>query len=163
MSPTGHGMPCRFLRSGLLLVLLLAASAAGAQSFGGLTFVHDDGTLSVSGRTVHLWGIYIPLEDETCFTFLRPVQCGPRAVLMLSLKVDGFVRCETRAKRKDGSLEAQCRTNGVPFADGEDLAAYLLKNGLALARPEAPFEYHALERIARQRGIGVWGIPQRIP
>ena len=29
----------------------------------------------------------------------------------------------------------------------------------ALALPDAPFEYHALEKIARHRGLGVWGMP----
>ena len=27
------------------------------------------------------------------------------------------------------------------------------------ALPDAPFEYQALERIARQQGVGVWGYP----
>jgi hypothetical protein len=26
-----------------------------------------------------------------------------------------------------------------------------------MARPEAPFEYHALEKIARQQSAGIWG------
>ena len=28
---------------------------------------------------------------------------------------------------------------------------------LLLAAPYAPFEYHALQRIAESRGMGVWG------
>jgi endonuclease YncB( thermonuclease family) len=43
------------------------------------------------------------------------------------------------------------------FEEGEDLAAYLIRHGWALARPGAPFEYHALERIAREQSAGVWG------
>ncbi len=144
-----------------LALLLLGGSEANARIISGLGFVRDDGTLVVDNRRVHLWGIHIPLEDETCFAFMRPVRCGPRPVLALGMKVDGFVHCRTMATRADGSLEAQCTTDGAPFSEGEDLAAFLLRNGWALARPEAPFEYHALERIARHRNIGVWGIPQR--
>ena len=40
----------------------------------------------------------------------------------------------------------------------EDLSAYLLTRGWAVALPDAPFEYSALEKIARQQGIGVWGL-----
>jgi endonuclease YncB( thermonuclease family) len=36
------------------------------------------------------------------------------------------------------------------------LGAYLLRRGLALALPGSPFEYQALERIARSQGRGVW-------
>jgi endonuclease YncB( thermonuclease family) len=36
------------------------------------------------------------------------------------------------------------------------LGAYLIREGLALAGPDAPFEYQALERIAQTNGFGVW-------
>ncbi|SCZ66667.1 thermonuclease family protein [Thiohalomonas denitrificans] len=150
----------RMLFRWVVLLSLLFGSGVYAQSFGGLGFVRDDGSIGVGNRTVYLWGIHIPLEDETCFTFMRPVRCGPRPVLALSLKVEGFIRCRTMDTRPDGSIEAQCMTDGAPFAEGEDLASFLLKNGWAMARPEAPFEYHAQERVARHRNIGIWGIPQ---
>ncbi len=40
---------------------------------------------------------------------------------------------------------------------GPDLAAYLLRKGWAAALPGAPFEYQVLERIARTKGLGIWG------
>jgi len=45
------------------------------------------------------------------------------------------------------------------FDEGEDLSAYLLENGWAVALPDAPFEYQTLEKIARSRQFGVWGFP----
>ena len=44
-------------------------------------------------------------------------------------------------------------------ADYSGLAAYLIERGWAMALPGAPFEYHAIERIARSREVGVWGWP----
>ena len=38
-----------------------------------------------------------------------------------------------------------------------DLGAYLIREVWAVALPEAPFQYHTLEKIARARGSGVWG------
>jgi endonuclease YncB( thermonuclease family) len=64
-----------------------------------------------------------------------------------------FVTCREVERLSDGSVSAVCWTWG----DEEDLAAYLIGQGWALARPEAPFEYAALERIAERRGLGVWG------
>ena len=43
----------------------------------------------------------------------------------------------------------------LPFA--LVLGAYLIGEGLALALPNAPFAYHAEEKIARANGRGVWG------
>ena len=52
-----------------------------------------------------------------------------------------------------------CRVKASSFSEGEDLSAYLLELGWAVALPDAPFEYQTLEKIARNRGVGVWGIP----
>jgi hypothetical protein len=59
----------------------------------------------------------------------------------------------------DGSLSAICYVDRTSFDPGEDLAAYLIQRGWALALPNAPFEYHALEKIASTRELGVWGFP----
>ncbi|MCX8048172.1 MAG: hypothetical protein N3A55_00740 [Methylohalobius sp.] len=63
------------------------------------------------------------------------------------------------SQNEDSSLNAICRVNYSPFREGEDLAAYLLTQGWAAALPDAPFEYHVLEKIARQRNLGVWSLP----
>jgi len=39
------------------------------------------------------------------------------------------------------------------------MSAWMLKRGWAVALPDAPFEYSAVEKIARSKGIGIWGIP----
>lgn len=140
----------RFLVGIGLGLLALIAAAADISSYA---IVQDNGMLRVQGRTIRLFGIHIPETDEACRFNVRPVQCAPRAALALEFKIQGFVRCTPIERNRDGTLTAQCRT------DGEDLSAYLLERGWALALPDAPFEYQALERIARSRGIGVWGFP----
>lgn len=130
--------------------LLAGPSFAQVSSYA---FVNDDGSLRIKGRTYRLHGVYIPPTAQSCRTFERPVPCGSRAALALDFKIQGFVRCEGRERNDDGTVSAYCTT------DGEDLAAYLLERGWALARPDAPFEYQALEKIARHRGLGVWGFP----
>ena len=83
-----------------------------------------------------------------------PLRCGPRAVLALELRVEGeFVHCMPRTRLSDNSISATCTVGD------DDLAAWLIERGWALATPDAPFAYTALERIARAKGIGVWGIP----
>ena len=145
-----------------LLVVLLCGSfplSADAADFKGLARVQEDGTLKLRGRTVRLFGIYLPPSGRTCGSSLRPVRCGSRAVLALDFKIRGFVRCEPKARYRDRSLSATCWTkgDGSVLAPEVDLAAWLIQRGWALARPDAPFEYHGLERIDRARGRGVWG------
>jgi endonuclease YncB( thermonuclease family) len=125
-----------------------------ASEITSFAFVQEDGSLRVAGRKIYLYGIYIPPTEQSCYTFIQPMPCAPRAVLALEFKISGdFVHCFPRVENPDGSLIASCSL------DNEDLSAWMLQRGWAVARPDAPFEYAALERIARSRGIGIWGIP----
>ena len=135
-------------------IVLGSLGAAAAPDIVSYAIVQDDGSLRVQGRTIRLFAIYVPPTGRTCRTVIRPVRCAPRAALALDVKIGArFVRCERTGAGPRRSIEAVCRV------DGEDLGAYLIAQGLALARPGAPFEYAALERIARARRLGVWGFP----
>jgi endonuclease YncB( thermonuclease family) len=132
-------------------VLAGITPAYGVSSYA---IVQDDAALRIDGRTYRLHGIHVPPTGQSCQEFERPMPCGSRAALALDFKIGAnFVRCESRGKNDDGTIAGFCTVNG------EDLAAYLLERGWALALPDAPFEYQALEKIARHRGLGVWGFP----
>jgi endonuclease YncB( thermonuclease family) len=136
----------------VMVVLMAGAAAVPAREIVSYAFVQDDGTLVVRGKTIHLFGIYVPPTGRTCRTYIRPVQCGSRAALALKFKIGAnFVHCDMVHQNEDGSLTAVCRV------DGEDLSAYLLSYGWAVALPDAPIEYKALEKIARHKDLGVWG------
>jgi endonuclease YncB( thermonuclease family) len=119
----------------VLAALTSLPVATGASELVSYARVQPDATLLVGSRTVRLYGIYIPPTGRTCRSNLRPVKCGSRAVLALDFKIRGFVRCERLHKH-----------------------AYLIERGWAVAMPGGPFEYQVLERIARNRGMGVWGM-----
>jgi endonuclease YncB( thermonuclease family) len=141
------------LRNGLL-GMLIALPAAAATEISSYAFVQEDGSLKVSGYVVHLFGIYVPPTDQTCYTFVRPMPCGTRASLALDFKIGAeFVHCTQLARNSDDSIIASCT------ARGEDLSAWMLQKGWAVALPDAPVEYEAMEKIARSRGLGVWGLP----
>ncbi len=136
----------------LFLALLLGTNSATAD-IGARAIVQDDGTLKVNGKTVRLYGIYIPTFGYTCRTNIRPRRCAPRAVLQLDFKVHGFVYCDEVQRFKDRSVSAICRVG----RNREDLAAWLLSHGWAVALPGAPFEYVTLERFAEANRRGFWG------
>ena len=137
----------------VLLVLGLAWADAWSASIDGYAFVNEDGTLRMRGKTIRLYGIHIPETGVTCKSAFRPPLCGTRAAVALTFKLNaGWPHCEPVERHPDRSITARCHV------DDTDLSAYLLKSGWAVAMPDAPIEYHALEKIARARRIGVWGI-----
>ena len=153
--PTRHHHPCTSL--GAALVLLVAAAAAQGRELVGHAIVQSDASLLIKGEIVRLDGIYIPPTNRECRAWIQPVRCDSRAALALDFKVKGFIRCFPTGENDDGSINATCYVDRTSFDPGEDLAAYLIQRGLALALPDAPFEYQGLEKIARAQGVGVWG------
>jgi endonuclease YncB( thermonuclease family) len=148
----------RLLITGAVAVGALSVAATGvAREFSSYASVDEDGSLRVGTRKVHLYGIYIPPTGKHCRTFFSPPVCGSRATIALQFKIQGFVHCQEESSNRDRSVNATCYVKRTSFSEGEDLGAYLIQQGWAMARPEAPFEYHALEKIARQQSAGIWG------
>jgi hypothetical protein len=142
-----------------LLLTVSSLAPAADFDFQGLAIVRDDGSLLIRNRVVHLFGIHLPQTNRQCRSWISPVRCAERGVLALDFITEGFIRCIERRRNADGSVQATCWKDRTSFDEGLDLAAYLIERGWALALPDAPFEYHALERIARAREMGVWGWP----
>jgi endonuclease YncB( thermonuclease family) len=137
----------------LLAGVCLAASPAAAD-FSSYAIVRGDGTLSIAGRAVRLYGIMMPPTERQCRTIERPVECGSRAVLQLEFKIgSNFVHCREMGQDPNGVLVGLCSV------EREDLSAWMLLNGWALTGPDAPFEYVQYERLAQAHMLGVWGTP----
>ena len=119
--------------------------------------INHDGSLRMQGKTIHLYGIHIPKTGKHCRTNVSPVVCGSRAALALEFIISGFVRCEIVDKNTDGSLVGSCWVKAANFNEVEDLSAYLLERGWAVALADAPIDYTTLEKLARLRGTGIWG------
>jgi hypothetical protein len=123
----------------------------------GHALVRSDGSLWIKNQVVVLFGVYLPPTDRQCRAWINPVRCDARSVLALDLKAKGFITCLPQAEDGQGRVHAICYAGRTGLSPGEDLGAYLIQEGWALALPYAPFEYQALERIAQTRGLGVWG------
>jgi endonuclease YncB( thermonuclease family) len=131
---------------------------SSASEIVSYAIVQDDGSLRVQGRTIRLFGVYLPPTERGCRSDFRPPLCGNRSVRALKIKLRGFVRCDPQAALSDGSLSAVCYVDGDSITDPPvDLGAWLIEQGLAVAGPGAPFEYQTLERIAQVNRRGVWG------
>jgi endonuclease YncB( thermonuclease family) len=142
----------------LVLACVMAASARAPKAdVHSYALVQEDASLLLRGKLYRLHGVLVPEDGQFCDRFTRPVRCGSRAAVALDRKIRGFVRCSEQFAFDDGSISAVCRVNSGRFDRGEDLGAFLIREGLALAGPDAPFQYRALERIAEANGRGFWG------
>jgi endonuclease YncB( thermonuclease family) len=142
----------------IFLACWLAGWMPAHAAVSSFAYVQSDGTLRMDNSVIRLYGIYIPPTDETCYDFVRPAMCGQRALLALRFKTEGeFVHCTERAVNPDHSITASCAVGN------EDLGTWMLQRGWAAALPDAPYEYTVMERMARTRGIGIWGIPVELP
>ncbi|MDH3281506.1 MAG: nuclease-like protein, partial [Gammaproteobacteria bacterium] len=119
----------------IVILFLMPFTGFAGSALKGYAFIEDDGTLRVRGKTVQLYGIHIPHTARTCRRTERPAKCASRAALALDFKVGtNFVECTAHTPRGSRSLTATCHV------DGEDLSAYLLALGWAVALPDAPVE-----------------------
>lgn len=143
---------------GKLAVVLVGVASAGAQalSMSSYVSVNDDASLNLRNRTIVLAGIFVPKTDASCID--EPgAKCRTRAAAALDFRIQGFVHCEGLQTAGRGILRGTCYVDRTPFDPGIDLGAYLVENGWAFATPDAPYSYHALQRLAEVQLKGVWG------
>jgi endonuclease YncB( thermonuclease family) len=142
----------------LCLGVFLWQEGAAAADIVSYAIVQDDATLRVRGKTIRLYGVYIADTRPFCGTTFRPARCKTRAAVALDSKIRGFVRCVPQVQYRDRSVGAFCSVDGgSTTAPPIDLGGYLIREGWAVALPEAPFAYHTYQEIAKVNGRGVWG------
>ena len=133
-----------------------AAAATGTASalLNGPVTVIDGDTLDMSGRRIRLHGVDAFERNQTCGTGASAWPCGQVAAQTLARRLDGRgVTCEPLDIDRYSRTVARCRTGG------EDIAAFLVDRGLAVAYRRYSDDYVAAESHARRAGIGVWRDP----
>ena len=151
---TGHRLP-GFWGHALLLGLATVVgppSSAAPEIIAGQASVIDGDTLEIRGERIRLFGIDAPASGQTCLDAKgRSYRCGQKAALVLDARIgEGVVTCERKDTDRYGRVVALCR------AFGEDLGAWMVGLGWALAYRTYSTRYVAAEELARSRGLGMW-------
>jgi endonuclease YncB( thermonuclease family) len=139
------------------MALLMAAGAALAgDRLVGMEFDKQSADLYVGGEPVRLIGIHFPSEQGICS--LEVNGCKHIAMTALSswLESPEKVECNVFQVVNHGVHMAQCKI------DDEDLAAWLVGRGLALADRRSSRAYVRDEQAARKAGFGLWGILEMV-
>jgi endonuclease YncB( thermonuclease family) len=128
------------------------AVASNSTVITGRASIIDGDTLDVGGQRIRLHGIDAPESRQTCRDATgRDYRCGQRATLALSDKVGGqLVSCERRDVDRYNRIVAVCRLAG------EDLNAWLVSEGWAVAYRRYSGDYIGAEQAAKSTNRGLW-------
>jgi endonuclease YncB( thermonuclease family) len=124
----------------------------GEPGIAGLARVVDGDTIVVGETRIRLEGIDAPEAGQTCGrSVVGWWACGTEATAALARLVEGkSIRCEPQGLDKYG------RTLAVCFVGGEDVNAWMVRQGLAWAFVRYSQRYVQQEAEARARRVGVW-------
>lgn len=141
-----------------IAIVLLFALAPGLQglAFGadliGRPSVVDGDTLVLHGARIRLFGIDAPEGRQLCQDVQgKDYRCGQKAALALADHVgSSLVTCERRDTDRYG------RTVAVCYLGSEDIGAWLVSQGWALAYRHYSKDYVPQEEAAHAAHLGVW-------
>ena len=150
----GRRLP-RFWVHALLLGLGIAMSfpsLAAQEIIAGRASVLDGDTIEIRGERIRLFGIDAPESGQMCANANgQSYRCGQKAALVLDARIgEGVVTCERKDTDRYGRIVALCRVYG------EDLGAWMVGLGWALAYRAYGTRYVPAEELARSRSLGMW-------
>jgi len=132
-----------------------SASASTSESDNspivGRSSVIDGDTLDIHGMRIRLEGIDAPESRQPCGGEGREWPCGQQAALALSDWIgDRPVTCHSRGTDRYRRTVARC------FVGNDDMQAWLVSNGWALAYRRYSEDYVVAEEHASAAQAGMW-------
>ena len=133
-------------------IALICSLAWGGETVTGRPVVIDGDTLRLHGSVIGLFGVAAPGINQTCENAAgRSVPCGQNAARALAARIgEAPVTCEPRGVDRHRRAVAVCRVHD------EDLGAWLVGKGLAVADRQSAPDYIALDKKAWATRRGLW-------
>ncbi len=141
---------------GALAIVAVTATARMGQGAGpliaGVASVIDGDTIEIHGQRIRLFGIDAPEKGQRCTTKAQEIwRCGQKASLALSDRLGRkTVTCEERDWDRYGRMVAIC------LLGKEDISAWMVHEGLAVAFRKYSTAYVGYENQAREARAGMW-------
>jgi endonuclease YncB( thermonuclease family) len=136
----------------IALVFCLACSLAQAVDLSGVPRVVDGDTLAIGATRIRLEGIDAPETDQVCLNAngIRWT-CGIDARDQLAAHIAGrAISCSS------SGIDAYKRTLAICSLAAEDLNAWMVQQGWALAYVQYSSAYRQVEEDARIKQRGLW-------
>src|SRR5262245_66222958 len=136
--------------SALASAFLLVLPCSAADLTGQATVVDGD-TIEIHGQRISRYGIDSPEAAQTCKASDTVYRCGQEAALALADHIGRHtVSCEQEDIDRYSRMVASC------IADGQDIGAWLVENGWALAYRRFSTAYVHQEQTAESAERGIW-------
>jgi endonuclease YncB( thermonuclease family) len=124
---------------------------ASADIIGRASIIDGD-TIEIHGQRIRLHGIDAPEKGQPCFDASgKSWRCGPAAANALDELIGvSPVACREKDVDRYGRIVAICNVRG------EDIEAWLVRNGHAMAYRKYSSDYIAAEQEAKNAKRGIW-------
>ena len=134
------------------VALVLSDRPGAATEVAGPAGVTDADTLSVGGRIIRLDGLDAPETRQSCRRADgSPWPCGRMATAALALRLRGeSVSCRLLGTDRFGRALGRC------WAGGEEINAWLVREGWAVAYTRYSWRYLPQQAMAWWEGRGLW-------
>ena len=135
----------------LAMFLIAATTGAALADITGTASIIDGDTIDIHGERIRLHGIDAPESRQTCISNGATWPCGQSATDALASFIGGGpVRCKEQGTDRYGRTIAACTVQG------EDIEAFMVLNGWALAYRQYSLDYVDEETIAQDAHAGLW-------
>lgn len=128
-----------------------APTSESSANLQGVASVIDGDTVVIHNQRIRLHGIDAPESSQVCMVDGKPWRCGAEAANRLSEKIGKMpVVCEKRDTDRYGRQVSVCSLHG------ENLNAWMISEGLAVAYRKYSSDYVQQEAAAKEAKRGIW-------
>ena len=122
------------------------------EMLNGTARVIDGDTIVIGDTRIRLYGIDAPESGQMCSDAGgHDYPCGAQATQALANRIGSVpVACRARDRDRHGRIVATCSISG------NDLAAFMVRSGHAIAYRRYSQDYIHIEERARNAGRGIW-------
>ena len=150
-----------FLICGIFFILTYHdVRSSEITSVLGYAKIIDGDTIKINSKKIRLHGIDAPEKKQTCkkpyliigiFSFTKSYSCGQVSTDKLIKKINNqIIKCKIKNVDRYNRLIGEC------YKRNENLNAWLVSNGYAVAYRKYSKKYIPNERNAKNNNLGIW-------
>ena len=150
-----------FIICGIFFILTYHdVKSSEISSVSGYAKIIDGDTIKINSKKIRLHGIDAPEKKQTCkkpyliigiFSFTKSYSCGQVSTDKLIKKINNqIIKCKIKNVDRYNRLIGEC------YKRNENLNAWLVSNGYAVAYRKYSKKYIPDEKNAKNNNLGIW-------